>query len=190
MGGKAPGEGPAAREAGRFAREVNTQARRPQRLFYQQLTEALKTGGVGARIPIIQRAVSDVQQGTQAALTRAGTTGALTQLGPGSDDRGLQLVSRQVRGTIAQQGAQAASRLPTQIAQQLYVRQAPTALGGAGESAATFGGVSTQAHADALRAAAAKQESIARALAGIAEMAGRVAGDPAVQPYVRKLWPF
>lgn len=82
-----------------------------------QVEEALKTGGVGARIPIIQRAVeaanassSQAQTGTEESLARVGLTGT---------PYGQRILAGQ-----KQQGAFAASQIPTDYVQQL-IQQAP-----------------------------------------------------------------
>jgi len=96
-----------------------------RREFSGQLLEALRTGGVGARIPIAQRGVEATRAGTARAL-RA-TEGQLGSLA--GTPFGQQILAQQ-----RQQGAVAASQIPGQIAQQLMA-EAPGFLGTAGGQA-------------------------------------------------------
>ena len=96
--------------------------------FGQQETEALKTGGVNAQIPIINRAVdasrgaeSSANQDTQQALARAGL--ANTSFGA------------QILGNQEMQGAQKTAAIPTDIASQ-FISAVP-GTSGTGVSAAS-----------------------------------------------------
>ena len=108
-----------------------------------QISEALKTGGVGAQIPIIQNAVSGANQATSQALK--GTTESLARSGLGATPFG----QRQLAETRLA-GAQAAGAIPTQFAQQ-YIQAAPqygqgllgTILGSLQKSVARSGPYST-----------------------------------------------
>lgn len=81
------------------------------RLIAQQLQEALTTGGVGAQIPIAQRATeagakaaSDTNASTAESLARAGVTGPY---------------ARQVQSGVEQKGAFDVSQITPQIIQML-----------------------------------------------------------------------
>lgn len=91
--------------------------KRPRNVLLKQLTEALQTGGVGAKIPLIQQAVSQSNQANQAALTQTSE----------------QLASRNIGGPFAsrilagqrQEGEQQTARLPTQIAEAFIAQTTP-----------------------------------------------------------------
>lgn len=110
MGGKTPSTAAANKLAGISERMFN-QSNPSRRAMFSQLGEALKTGGIGARIPIIQRAVADVNESTrvglghtQEQLSRAGVTGPFAQ----------QILAQQRMA-----GSQQAARIPTDIAGQM-----------------------------------------------------------------------
>jgi len=94
---------------------------KPLREAMSQLTEALKTGGVGARIPMIQRAVEQQNQATSQALGQTAETLAQRNIG------GTQ-AARIMAGTQLA-GASAASRIPTDVAQQVISQGIPQAMG-------------------------------------------------------------
>lgn len=95
------------------------QAGKPLREAMSQLTEALKTGGVGAKIPTIQRAVEAQKQATSQAATQTAE----------------QLARRNIGGTAAGRilagtrlaGASAESRIPTDIVGQVIAQGLPLA---------------------------------------------------------------
>lgn len=167
MGGKAPGESPSAKAAGRYAREVEWQSAPARRLFFQQMAEAMRTGGVGARVPIIQRAVSDIQRATALAQQRAAGSFATAD-----QDPGMAFARQQVLGQIGREGARLRTTVPTAIA-GVYRGQAPTALGRAGAAQADLYGTATAGYRAALEAAAIKQQAISQAISTVAEATGR-----------------
>jgi hypothetical protein len=137
----------------------------------QQL-EALRTGGVGAQIPVIQRAVEQ---------TRLATARGLTDVEQGLAAQGLAGTpfAARMQAQLAQQGRLAASQIPTNIAQQFIAGipgQIQTGLGGA----AQLGGASAQALANLAGATAAASGAEAQAkgtaIAGIGEGLGAFAG--------------
>ena len=77
-----------------------------------QTMEALKTGGVGARIPIIQRAVDAAQQANARALSA--TEAGLTAGNLAGTPFGQSILAQQ-----RQAGRQAAAQIPTSFAQAL-----------------------------------------------------------------------
>lgn len=83
-----------------------------RRILGKQTVEALKTGGIGARIPIIQRAVDASQQASARALRQ--TENDLTRGGLGGTPFGQSILAQQ-----RQAGRQAAAQIPTAFAQQL-----------------------------------------------------------------------
>lgn len=83
----------------------------------QQITEALRTGGIGAQLPIVNQAVSGASQATSDAL-RA-TQDSLATSGLTRTPYGQSILAGQ-----RQQGAQATARIPTDYASQ-YIAQAP-----------------------------------------------------------------
>ena len=86
-----------------------------------QTTEALKTGGVGARIPIIQRAVEASKQATGNALR--GTSGDLAARGITGP------YASSILSATREAGGQATSQIPTDIAGQM-IGAAPNIVGG------------------------------------------------------------
>lgn len=88
-----------------------------RREFVRQGTEALTTGGVGARIPLIQQAVSRSNQATSQALTQ--TADSLAARNIGGPFAGRQLAQLRL------QGAQQAAQIPTQVAEQMISNTLP-----------------------------------------------------------------
>ena len=111
MGGKTPSTA-AAKQLAQLSTRMFEQSNPARRNMFKQLNEALTTGGVGARIPIIQRAVGDVRAGTAASSQRASEQAARSGLG------GSPFAAQQLAG-IQMAGSQQESRIPTDIAQQL-----------------------------------------------------------------------
>lgn len=91
--------------------------KRPRNEILKQLTEALTTGGVKAKIPLIQQAVSQSQQATAAGLAQTSE----------------QLAARNIGGPFASRilagqrmaGEQETARLPTQIAESFIGQMTP-----------------------------------------------------------------
>lgn len=111
MGGKTPSTA-AAKQLATLSELTFNQSKGARKELYNQLTEALKTGGVGARIPIIQRAVEDVKAGTAQAL--AGQQQDYARAGLSGSPIAIQGLAQQRMA-----GSQAAARVPTDYAQQL-----------------------------------------------------------------------
>lgn len=111
MGGKTPSTA-AAKQLATLSELTFNQSKASRKELYGQLTEALKTGGVGARIPIIQRAVEDVKAGTAQAL--AGQQKQYARAGLSGSPVAIQGLAQ-----TRMAGSQAASRIPTDYAQQL-----------------------------------------------------------------------
>lgn len=114
MGGKIDaGTGPLANMSAKLNRQTN----KPRKLILGQMTEALRTGGVGAKIPMIQQAVSRSNQATSAGIAQTAE----------------QLASRNIGGPFAQRimagqrlaGNQQAAAIPTEMAQQLIQQFTP-----------------------------------------------------------------
>lgn len=83
----------------------------------RQLSEALRTGGVGAQIPIIGQAVSAANQATSSALRD--TQGSLASSGLARTPYGQRILA-----DTRLSGAQQAARIPTDIAQS-FIAQTP-----------------------------------------------------------------
>ena len=88
-----------------------------QTQLFQQIGEALRTGGVGAQIPIIQQAVSQSRSALGTSLQQSSDELARTGL------LGTPFGQRQLAGQ-RQAGEQQIAGIPTQGAQQL-IGQAP-----------------------------------------------------------------
>ena len=97
-----------------------------------QILEALRTGGVGAQIPVVQRAVENTKQATSGALRN--TESALQGGNLMNTPFGQTILAQQ-----RQSGAQAASNIPTDIA-RAFIGGAPEFIGTAGGQAAGLSG--------------------------------------------------
>ena len=136
MGGSATGKGE-AKGARRDSRSQRKEAQRRQNLIgpieqelAAQTLEALQTGGVGARIPIAQRAVEQAHAATSAA--RQNTLEAMAQAGLTNTPFQQQILSMQeLEGQLA---ARQAERGPAESliagAPGLALGQAPFIMGG------------------------------------------------------------
>ena len=80
--------------------------------LFGQITEALRTGGVGAHIPIIQSAVASSRAATSSALR--GTSDSLARTGLSR----TPFATRELTGTRLT-GEQATTGIPTSLAQAL-----------------------------------------------------------------------
>lgn len=134
-----------------------------------QILEALKTGGVGAQIPIVQRAVEGTKQATSGALR--GTEEALAGGNLMNTPFGQQILAQQ-----RQAGAQAASNIPTDIA-RAFIGGAPEFIGTAGGQAAGLsGGLASSALGAYGGAAQQRMQSKATTKGGKGQGLGAVAG--------------
>lgn len=105
-----------AEMAGR-SRALFGQTAQPRREILGQLTEALRTGGVGAKIPVIQRSVEASNQANSQALAQTAQ----------------QLAQRNIGGTAGARilagqrlaGAQQTSQIGPQMAQQAIAQFMP-----------------------------------------------------------------
>lgn len=149
------------RQGGGMLRETKG----PRQLMLRQLTEALRTGGVKARIPMIQQAVSRANQATASATAQTAE----------------QLASRNVGGPfasriLAQQrmaGNQQAAAIPTEMAQQLIQQVTPVMMGTQQLGMGAFSTAAQSAQQLAEFNAAQRQQSI---LQGGLLGGGRIAG--------------
>lgn len=158
MGGKAPSTH-AANLLASLSEQMFKESSPARRMMFQQLTEALKTGGVGARIPIIQRAVADVNTATAQSSRSAGAMMSRAGLG------GTPYAASTLAG-IRASGAEAAAKIPTDIAQQLIA-------GGPGLVTSGSGIPGLSAAASLQQQAAASNQAM---WGGIAGGAGQAAG--------------
>jgi hypothetical protein len=88
-----------------------------RKLALGQLTEAMRTGGVRAKIPLIQQAVSASNQATSRALTD--TSASLANRNVGGPFAANILASQRL------QGAQATAAIPTSIAERVIGQTMP-----------------------------------------------------------------
>lgn len=124
----------------RAAESILQQSAPARKELLGQTLEALKTGGVGARIPIIQRAVEASKQATGNALRE--TSGQLA-------GRGITgPYASSILSATREAGGQAASQIPTNIAGQM-IGAAPGIVGGFTGQA--LGGLSTAGSLDLQR---------------------------------------
>jgi hypothetical protein len=122
MGGKTPSTH-AANVLATLSQQMFAESDPARRLMLRQLREALATGGIGARIPIIQQAVRNVQATTQQQLQQA--RNLLARQGLGASPFAATLLSG-----IQAAGAQQAATIPTDIAREL-ISAGPNLLSGA-----------------------------------------------------------
>jgi len=137
-GAKGSGAGSASAAAAQSlsrAARLERQGAPMRREVFRQAEEALRTGGVGARIPQTQRAIEATKQATSQALAAqekglAGTGLAGTPWG------------QQALAVTRQMGAQQQALIPTQMAEAAIARamglQGPT-LGALSQAGATAG---------------------------------------------------
>ena len=95
----------------------NRATKGPRNLILRQLAEALSTGGIGARIPIIQRAVESSKMAGAEALK--GTESTLAKYGVGGPFAAKQMAN------VGTQTRLATSRVPTDMTQQFIQSTVP-----------------------------------------------------------------
>jgi len=145
MGAQSSGKGGSARgpqltanpdpELQAFTKEIRETSKPVRDEVFSQVLEALKTGGVGAQIPSIQRSVEASKQATSSALR--GLDEDLASSGFGRTGFGAR-----ARGETLLAGEQATAQIPTLMAQD-WLSVAPSlALGSAAQS---FGGLTSAA---------------------------------------------
>lgn len=157
------GFGPFAKDSEpSLQRGAATALNQSQRLFanqnpvrnelFKQILEGLRTGGIGAQIPLAQRAVGQANQATSQALRRSEASLAGSNLA--GTPFGQQILAQQ-----RQAGAQQASGIPLQVAQSL-ISAAPNLItqtaNTAGRLSGTFVPAFTQSAVSSQQANAAK----------------------------------
>lgn len=108
----------------RFLGEYTEQTRSGRSELFSQITEALKTGGVGARLPIVGKAVEASKAATATAMR--GTEETLARTGLTRTPWGQNvLASQRLEGELA------TSRIPTDMTQAFLAGTLPTLTGAA-----------------------------------------------------------
>lgn len=137
----------------------------PLSLLSSQIAEALRTGGVGAQIPVVQKATEasglasgQARQNTQASLARSGLSGT---------PFGERILAEQ-----GQSAALARSQLGPQIAQQ-FIGMAPGLTGQATQSATGLVSAGMQGNA---AQQAAKQQTMGQLMGGLFQAGGSIGG--------------
>jgi len=105
------------KQLGQLAQGMIAQTNKPRKLLLQQMTEALRTGGVHAKIPMIQQAVSRANQAT--ATSMAQTAEQLASRNIGGPFAGRILAGQRLAGE------QVSAAIPTQMAQQMIQQTQP-----------------------------------------------------------------
>lgn len=105
-----------------MVKELFGQTRSARTDLFSQLSEALRTGGIGARIPIVSKAVEAAKGGVSKALTQ--TDEALAKIGLTGTPFG-ENIKAQTR--LAGEGSVA--RIPTDYAQH-FIDMAPALISG------------------------------------------------------------
>lgn len=134
-GGKTPDYGPylsalsdAAKQATAAGKEILDISRPVREQFYGQLAEVLRTGGVGAQIPI-------AQQGVEATRSAAAGATEATKSRLASAGLGRTPYAQRILSGLGIQGDIATAQVPLDIA-KLFLGAAPNAALGAPQSAA------------------------------------------------------
>lgn len=109
-GGSSGGGGGGDSQLAGLLKELGGETKPLREVLSSQFLEALQTGGIGARIPIIGAAQEQSRMGTANALT--GTQNQLTRMGLD----GTPFAASTLAGT-RQQGEMATAMIPSQIAQ-------------------------------------------------------------------------
>lgn len=170
-GGKSAGaRGSAALD--KFVSEFAEVSKPARETFFGQLQEALTTGGIGARIPIIQKSVEASKSATSAALR--GTEESLARAGIAGDPFGQKVLA----GTRLA-GETATAQIPINIIQQMISGAQSAVLGSAQTITRGFGQL---AAVGAQRESSARQ-AFAQMFSSVADGAARVAAPvPAPVP--------
>lgn len=131
-------------EARRSGRELLSETRQPRRELFGQILESLQTGGVGARVPIIQRSVEASNRATSDSQRQ--TTEQLGIAGLLDSPFGQRILGDQKR-----EGDAATSKIPTDVAQS-FVNLAPSFITGIGQTGTSSIGIAASSQA-AIRSA-------------------------------------
>lgn len=118
-----------------FAKAFEGETRPLRSQLFGNITEALRSGGVGANVPIIQSSVSAARSSLGEALR--GSSEGLSRSGL----QGTPFGQRQMAQS-RQQGMMGISQIPTQLAQQL-IQMATTGVGLAGGTLSPLGSAGT-----------------------------------------------
>ena len=102
--------------------EMTATSRPVRNEVYRQVLEAMTTGGIGARLPIVQRGVE---------ASRAATSSAMRQIDAGMAGTGLARspYAQNLRNQALLQGELAANAIPTNVAKE-YIDIAPALASG------------------------------------------------------------
>lgn len=167
-GGGASAETSATRQLARFGRSFQRTSRGARKSYFDQLEEALNTGGVGARIPIIQRAIE--ASNASSSKTLGSTQDSLARSGLVGTPEGQRILAQ-----VRQQGAYQSEQTPTNIINQLLA-QAPNAVLGSASNI-TSGLQSAAATEGGLQASNQAQEAASQSavVGGGAAAAGAIA---------------
>lgn len=106
----------------RFLGEYTEQTRSGRSTLFAQITEALKTGGVGARLPIVGKAVEASKAATSSAMR--GTEETLARTGLTRTPWGQNVLAGQ-----RLEGELAVSRIPTDMTQAFLAGTLPAFTG-------------------------------------------------------------
>lgn len=113
-GGKSAKTG-ASKSAEAFGESLEAETRGPRQAMFSQIEEALVTGGVGARIPLIQRAVESSRREGSNAMRQTGDQLALSGLA------GTPF-GEAIRADVGRSSAFQTSLVPSQIIQDLITQ--------------------------------------------------------------------
>ena len=158
IGAGKKGETPQTGQLDALIKEFADVSRPAREELFGQVSEALTTGGVGARIPIISKSVE---------ASKAATSQALKQIDESLARSGLATspFGARVRAGEVSRGARATAAIPTNIAQQL-ISFAPNLVTGTGGQVLQGAGVAAQTAGASQAAAAANELAFLNALVG------------------------
>lgn len=158
------------RQLAAFSKEIQTVSQPARTAWFNQLTEALTTGGVQARIPQAQQAIEQSKAASAAAARQ--TESDLSSIGLARTPMGQSILATQ--RTQAAMGAAAAGRIPV----DQLIASAPNAILGAAQTATAglSASATNQAQLGAAQAVAAGQTNAAvgAAAGGTAAAAGTI----------------
>lgn len=169
-GGKKAGAS-GSKELERFLGEFKTQSRPVREELFSQIAEALRTGGVGARLPIAMKSVEATKSAASNALTKTGES--LASSGLAGTPFGESILAN-----TRMQGELAVGQAPIDIANQ-FIGMAPNLVVGSGQ---TIGGMASSAAATGAAREASALQFFASLFGSGAQAGGSMGAAKALAP--------
>ena len=136
-----------------------------------QVLEALKTGGVGAQIPLIQRSVEASRGATASALRQTGEE--LTRTGQAGTPFGQSTLAN-----LRLAGETDTAQIPTDLAQQFLQIAPALSVGAAGQILPGFAGAGRSSTTQGARTSGDPDQTLAAVLGLVGTVAGAYLGGP------------